>query len=67
MKSLSDVVGASGLASYAEIALIIFFVVFVAIVLRVVFTKKKDLEHVSRLPLDDEPSASPAREDGAAL
>lgn len=67
MKSLSDVVGASGLAVYAEIALVIFFVVFVAIAIRVAFMKKKDLEHVSRLPLDDESAASRTREDGAAL
>ena len=66
MKSLSDVIGASGLEGYAEVALVIFFLVFVAVVLRVIFTKKQDLEHVSRLPLEDEPVSTP-RDGGAAI
>jgi len=54
MKSLSDIVGASGLHVYAEVALLIFFAVFVAVVLRVTFTRGKDLDTVARLPLEDD-------------
>ena len=32
MKSIADVVSASGLAGYAEVALVLFFVAFVAVV-----------------------------------
>ena len=58
MKSLSDVVGAAGLHTYAEIALIIFFVVFVLVVVRALMTRSRDLEHVARLPLDDDGTTS---------
>ena len=54
MKSISDVVGASGLAGYAEIALIIFFAVFMAVLIRVVFSRGRSWERAARLPLDDE-------------
>ena len=54
MKSLSDIVGASGLHGYAEVALIIFFVVFVAVVVRVMSTRRQDLDRAARLPLDDD-------------
>ena len=60
MKSLSDVVGAAGLQGYAEVALIIFFAVFVAVALRVLATRRRDLDHVARLPLeDDAPTTAP--------
>jgi|SoiMethySBSTD1v2_1073268.scaffolds.fasta_scaffold1744319_2 cbb3-type cytochrome oxidase subunit 3 len=53
MKSISDVVSGAGLAGYAEIALLIFFLVFVAIGLRVLFSGKHSFREASRLPLDD--------------
>jgi hypothetical protein len=53
MKSISDVVAASGLQGYAQVALIIFFVVFVAVSLRVLLTRRADIERFARLPLDD--------------
>jgi hypothetical protein len=53
MKSISDVVAASGLLGYAQVALIIFFVVFVAVSLRVLLTRRADIERFARLPLDD--------------
>jgi cbb3-type cytochrome oxidase subunit 3 len=53
VKSISDVVGASGLAGYAEIALLIFFAVFMAVLIRVVFSRARNWEHAARLPLDD--------------
>lgn len=53
MKSISDVVSGAGLAGYAEIALIIFFLVFVAIGLRVLFARKTSFAHEAQLPLDE--------------
>lgn len=68
MKSIADVVANSGLHGYAEIALVIFFIVFVAIAFRVLLTPRKDLERAAHMPLDDDssPSSPAAPEDGAA-
>jgi cbb3-type cytochrome oxidase subunit 3 len=54
MKSISDVVGAAGLHAYAEIALVIFLAVFVAVVLRVLAARGAELDRAARLPLDDD-------------
>lgn len=55
---LSDVVSHSGLAFYAEIALILFFVVFVAVVLRTWRPSERDeLEAQRMLPLEPETPA----------
>ncbi len=65
MKSLADVVSGAGLHIYADIALIIFFVVFLAILARVLFTKRSHWEHEENLPLEDDaspPSTSKDRE-----
>jgi len=44
----------AGLTTWPEIALVIFFSVFVAIVIYVFFFRKKDsFEHQRNLPLDD--------------
>jgi hypothetical protein len=53
MKSISDVVSGAGLAGYAEVALIIFFLVFVAIGLRVLLARTTSFAHEAQLPLDD--------------
>ena len=54
MRNLTDVVSHSGLAIYAEIALILFALVFVAIVWRVLSPKRRDeFEAAGRLPLED--------------
>jgi cbb3-type cytochrome oxidase subunit 3 len=52
--SLSDVMSAAGLGSWAEIGLVISFVTFVAIVVWVLFRRKGRWEHDRRLPLDDD-------------
>ena len=54
MKSLSDVVSGAGLHIYADIALVIFLAVFVAILARVMFTKRSHWEHELNLPLEDD-------------
>jgi hypothetical protein len=56
MKSLTDVVSGAGLAGYAEIALLIFFLVFVAVGLRTLLSSKTTFADVARMPLDDEPT-----------
>ena len=57
---LSDVMGHAGLSIYAEIALVIFLGVFVAIVIRLFTSKRSDLERHARMPLDDaEPRHDP--------
>jgi len=54
MRSLADVVSASGLAIYAEVALVLFTLVFVAIVWRVLGPgRARDFEAARLLPLED--------------
>lgn len=56
---LSDVVSNSGLVLYAEVALIVFFIAFLAIVARLWLRRDQgELERMSRMPLDDEPRGS---------
>lgn len=53
---LSDVVSHSGLALYAEVALVLFFLVFIVIAARLLRRPdRKELERMSRLPFDDQP------------
>jgi len=59
--SLSDVMGAAGLSSWAEIGLIISFITFIAIVAWVLLRRKGRWEHVRRLPLDDDTSDDDSR------
>lgn len=52
--SLAESVARSGLAVYAEVALIIFFALFVGIVLYTLARRHKTrYEHLRRLPLED--------------
>ncbi|HEY6572451.1 MAG TPA: hypothetical protein VI198_03960 [Candidatus Eisenbacteria bacterium] len=50
---LSDIMGNSGLALYAVIAMILFILVFVAVVIRIFATRRSDMDRNARLPLDD--------------
>jgi len=54
MKSIADVVGASGLAGYAEVALLLFFLVFVVVGLRALLSDRTLIDHAAHLPLDDD-------------
>ena len=56
MKSLTDVVSGAGLAGYAEIALLIFFLVFIAVGVRLFFSATT-LDNAARMPLEDEPAS----------
>ena len=60
MERLSDLMSHAGLHGYAEVALVLFFVVFVAIVLRVYApSRKREMDDMARKPLDDERPAPP--------
>lgn len=54
-----DVMQAAGLEVFAEVAVIIFFVTFTVVALRVLLANKASLEHVSSLPLDEGTEVSP--------
>jgi hypothetical protein len=56
MKSIADVVSASGLTGYAEVALVMFFVVFLVVGIRAMATNRAALDRAARLPLDDQPA-----------
>jgi len=57
---LSDIMSAAGLAGYAEVALILFFGVFVAVVARALRrSRRAEFEYAARLPLEDEPRHFP--------
>lgn len=69
MKSIADVVGASGLAFYAEVALAIFFIVFVAVGLRLL-APSRQWERIASLPLEDDapvPASRPTHPSPPAL
>jgi cbb3-type cytochrome oxidase subunit 3 len=60
---LSDIMANAGLAGYAEIALLIFMAVFVAVVLRIFWPgRKAELEQAARMPLDDEHVVTPRKD-----
>ena len=53
MKSLTDVVSGAGLSIYAEVALVIFLVVFLGVVISLFAPGKRRIhEHLRRLPID---------------
>jgi len=51
--SLRDVVSGAGLGAFAEVALVLFFAAFLAIVLYVVLRRRGAWDRARRLPLDD--------------
>jgi cbb3-type cytochrome oxidase subunit 3 len=53
--SLTDIMSAAGLSRWAEAALLLFIVAFVAIVWRIFLpSRKRSYEDAARLPLDDD-------------
>jgi cbb3-type cytochrome oxidase subunit 3 len=65
MKSIADVVSASGLAGYAEVALVIFVLVFIAVGVRALATNRAALERAANLPFDDDPAPRPTHSSAA--
>jgi cbb3-type cytochrome oxidase subunit 3 len=57
---LSDIMGNAGLAVYAEVALVLFLLVFLTLVIAVFRpSQKKRMDAASRLPFDDDPNGQP--------
>ncbi len=57
---LSDIMGAANLSVYAEIAMILFIVAFIAIVIRIFSPGRQQMyDAASRMPLDDEHPQTP--------
>jgi cbb3-type cytochrome oxidase subunit 3 len=50
---LSDIMSQMGLATYAELALVLFLGVFVAVTVRLFRTKEGEHLRAARIPLDD--------------
>lgn len=51
---LSDIMSNSGLSMYAEVALVLFLAVFIAITIRTFLpSRQRALDEAARLPLDD--------------
>jgi cbb3-type cytochrome oxidase subunit 3 len=58
--SLTDIMSAAGLSSWTELALVLCFIVFSAIVLWVfVVRRKPSYEHMRHLPLEDNGNSPP--------
>lgn len=58
---LSDIMAAAGLSFYAQVALVLFLIVFVAIAIRTFLpSRSRELDAAARLPLEDEPVLRPS-------
>ena len=62
---LSDIMGAAGFVSWAEVGLVVSFLTFAAIVAYVfILRSKASYEDARHLPLDDEDPSLPAADGG---
>ena len=60
--SLTDIVSAAGLAIYAQVALIIFVAVFIAIVIRTFAPSRgRYMDEAARIPLEEDASFPASR------
>lgn len=66
MRSIADVVSASGLHVYAEIALVLFFIAFATILTQVLTRRQSTWDRAAQLPFDDD-APSPTRASSAAV
>lgn len=56
---LSDIMGNAGLSMYAEVALVIFLLVFIAVTIRLWMPgTQQAMRDVAMLPLNDDPSSA---------
>jgi cbb3-type cytochrome oxidase subunit 3 len=56
---LSDIMSNAGLSGYAEIALVLFFGVFILITIRTFApSRSRELQEAAMLPLDDSPTVA---------
>jgi len=64
---LSDIMAAAGLAGWAQAALVLFLVAFLAIGVAIAApSRRKEFERASRMPLDDDPPMTPRGPTGGA-
>jgi cbb3-type cytochrome oxidase subunit 3 len=60
---LSDIMAHAGLSFYAQVALVLFFGVFVAVTLRTwAPSRRRELQDAALLPFQDDPPAPVAQE-----
>ncbi len=58
---LSDIMGNANLSFYAEVALVIFLIVFLTVAVRLFLpSRQKDLQEAARLPLEEDASYAAA-------
>jgi cbb3-type cytochrome oxidase subunit 3 len=63
--SLTDIMSAAGLSSWTEVALVLCFITFTAIVFWVfVVRSKPSYDHISQLPLDNEVDSTQSLQGG---
>ena len=65
MNPIADIVGASGLHVFAEIALVLFLIAFATIVTQLLTARRSSIDYAAHLPLQDDavaPTSSPERE-----
>ena len=55
---LTDIMSHMDLSVYPQIGLIIFLIVFAAVVIRVVFSKRSDTDRLASMPLADDVAGS---------
>lgn len=53
-----EVMESAGLHHFAELGLILFILAFVFVIARVIFFRKEEVEHLERLPLDEDAETS---------
>ncbi len=64
---LSDLMAGAGLAGWAQVALVLFLVAFVALLVAAFApSRRAEFERASRLPLDDDHSLTPREPAGGA-
>lgn len=64
---LSDIMANAGLAGWAQAALILFLVAFLAILVAVFApSRRREFDRASRMPLDDENPVTPRERSGGA-
>lgn len=54
MNPVADILGASGLHVWAEIALVLFLIAFGTIVTQLLTARQSTMDHAARLPLEDD-------------
>ncbi len=60
---LSDIMGHAGLSMYAQVALVLFLAVFIAVIIRTwAPSRRREMQDAAMIPLNDELPASRGQE-----